>query len=287
LTGAIKYGYNDLRPALERASARETAARVAVGGVCKLLLARFEIDVFGYVIGIGPVEANVEGIPMTDRHRLAEDNEVRCPDINIVETMISTIRTAIQDRDTLGGVIEVVSVGVPPGLGSYTQWDKRLEARLGAAVLGIPAVKGVEVGMAFENTRLPGSQVQDAIRLDVNRIVRPTNRAGGLEGGITNGNPIVIRAAMKPIATTLTPQQTVDLAQGIEVQTQYQRSDFCPVPRTVPIVEAAVAFVLADALLEKVGGDSVDEIQSRIKTLRQMRLQDLLMDNEPHRYWAS
>jgi len=287
LTGAIKYGYNDLRPALERASARETAARVAVGAVCKLLLARFEIDVFGYVIGIGPVEANVKGIPIAERHRLAEDNEVRCPDINIVETMVSTIRSAIQNRDTLGGIIEVVSMGVPPGLGSYAQWDKRLEARLGAAVLSIPAIKGVEVGPAFENTRLLGSQVQDAICLDEDQIVRPTNRAGGLEGGITNGNPIVIRAAMKPIATTLTQQQTVDLAQGVEVQTQYQRSDFCPVPRAVPIVEASVAFVLADALLEKLGGDSVDEIQSRIKTLRQMRLQDLLMDDEPHRYWSS
>jgi chorismate synthase len=199
--------------------------------------------------------------------------------------MSARIRQAMQERDTLGGVIEVIALGLPPGLGSYVQWDRRLEARLGAAVLSVPAIKGVEIGLAFENARLPGTQAHDPIRLDGEELVRRTFRAGGLEGGVTNGGPLLVRAAMKPIATTLTPQQTVDLAAGQETPTQYERSDFCPVPRAVPILEAMIAFVLADALLEKLGGDSLEEMRPRFAALRSARLSDLPMEAGDHLYW--
>jgi len=285
LTGAIKYGLRDLRPALERASARETAARVAVGAICRQLLAQFGIQVGGYVGSIGEVDACLLDISLTDRITLAATSELSCPDPKAAEAMRDRIRQAIQARDTLGGVIEVLALGLPVGLGSFAQWDRRLEARLGAAVLSIQAIKGVEIGPAFENARLTGTQVQDPILLEGETIVRSTDRAGGLEGGITTGQPLVVRAAMKPIATTLTPQQTIDLGRGEEASTQYERSDFCPVPRAVVIVEAMVAFVLAGALIEKIGGDSLDEMRPRFENLRKARLSELPMDNTEHIFW--
>jgi chorismate synthase len=202
--------------------------------------------------------------------------------------MHTRIRQAITSRDTVGGIIEVLALDLPPGLGSFSQWEQRLEARLGAAVLSIQAIKGVEIGPAFENTRLPGTQVHDPIRLSASGegdLYRPTDRAGGLEGGITTGQPLCVRAAMKPIATTLTPQTTVDLAIGQEVPTNYERSDFCPVPRAVTVVEAMIAFVLADALLEKLGGDALSDLLPRYATLRKTRLADLPMDGTPHVFW--
>jgi len=287
LTGAIKYGYRDLRPALERASARETAARVAAGAVCKHLLAQFRIVIGGYVTAIGEVSGDLGTISYQERIARAEASDVRCPEPSIAEAMHARIRQAMADRDTLGGVIEILALGLPPGLGSYAQWEQRLDARLGASALSVPAVKGVEIGPAFENARLPGTQVHDPIRLDAaaGSIYRPTNRSGGLEGGITTGQPLILRAAMKPIATTLTPQSTVDLASGQEAPTHYERSDFCPVPRAVPVLEAMIAFVLADALLEKLGGDSLDELLVRYAALRQARLADLPMDHTPHVFW--
>ena len=287
LTGAIKYGYRDLRLALERASARETAARVAAGAVCKHLLAQFGITIGGYVIAIGEVSVNVDDLPYPDRLARAEASDVRCPDPNGAEAMHALIRQAITGRNTLGGIIEVLALDVPPGLGAYAQWEQRLDARLGAAVLSVQAVKGVEFGPAFENARLPGTQAHDPIRLDAadGDIYRPTNRSGGLEGGITTGQPLIVRAAMKPIATTLTPQSTVDLASGQEVPTGYERSDFCPVPRAVPVVEAMVAFVLADALLDKLGGDSLSDLLPRYEALRRARLADLPMDGTSHIFW--
>jgi len=285
LSGAVKYGYRDLRPALERASARETAARVAAGAVCRYLLEQFGVQVGGYVVSIGKVESRLEGMPYGERIARARESDVSCPDAQAAEAMRSAIREIMQARDTLGGVIEVVALNVPPGLGSFAQWDRRLEARIGAALLSVPAIKGVEFGDAFANTRLPGTQAHDPIRLKGDAIVRTGNRSGGLEGGISTGEPLVVRAAMKPIATTLTPQQTVDLSQGVETETRYERSDFCPVPRAVVILEAMLAFVLADALLEKLGGDSLAEIRPRFETLRQMRLSDLPMEGTPHRFW--
>ncbi len=285
LSGAVKYGYRDLRPALERASARETAARVAVGAVCRHLLGQFGVQVGGYVISIGRVESQLEGMPYTERITRARESDVSCPDAQAAEAMRSAIREIMQARDTLGGVIEVVALNVPPGLGSFAQWDRRLEARIGAALLSVPAIKGVEFGDAFASAHLPGTQAHDPIRLQGDAILRTSNHCGGLEGGISNGEPLVVRAAMKPIATTLTAQPTVDLSQGVETETRYERSDFCPVPRAVVILEAMLAFVLADALLEKLGGDSLAEMRPRFESLRRMRLSDLPMDGTPHRFW--
>ena len=202
----------------------------------------------------------------------------------------------MHSQDTLGGILEIVAIGVPAGLGSYAQWDRRLEARLAMAVMSVQAMKGVEIGDAFENASLPGTKAHDSIRLPTSKggggqgvqnstLIRGTNRAGGIEGGVTNGQPIVMRVAMKPIATTLKPQRTVDLATGQESSTKYERSDFCPVPRAVPILEAMTAFVLAEALIEKLGGDSLAEMQPRFESLRKASLVDLPMDNSSHIWW--
>lgn len=287
LTGAIKYGYRDLRLALERASARETTMRVAVGAACKALLAPFGIIVQGYVTAIG--DQKLELSPLTEpegyqaRFEAAEASEVRCPDPEVSERMRASIRAAIQAKDTLGGIIEVVALHIPPGLGSHVQFDRKLDGQLLGAVGSVQSVKGVEIGHAFEQAHWRGTQVHD-------EIIRPegdgplrrrSNRAGGLEGGITTGEPLVIRAALKPISTTLNPLQSVDLATG-EVRTiEYERSDFCAVPRGVPIIEAMVAYVLANALLEKLGGDSLAEMQARFLHLRRGRVDELPMDNIP------
>ena len=285
LTGAVKYGYRDLRPALERASARETAMRVAVGAICKHYLSQFGILLGGYVRAIGEIEADLEGQDFRASFKAAEGSEVRCPDPVAAGKMRALIEKVIRAKDTLGGIIEIVALNLPVGLGSYTQWDRRLEARLAQAVLSVQAMKGVEIGEAFENARLPGTQAHDAIRLNGTNLERRTNRAGGMEGGVTNGQPLVIRVAMKPIATTLTPQATVDLATQEETRTRYERSDFCPVPRAVPILEAMVAFVLAGALIEKLGGDSLEEMKSRFEMLRRTRLEDLSMEDRPRVWW--
>lgn len=286
LTGAVKYGYRDLRPTLERSSARETTMRVAAGAVCKHLLAQFGIRVGGYVKAIGEVEADFGGTSYEVRFEEAEASDVRCPDPVAAAKMRARIEEIIHGKDTLGGILEIVALNLPIGLGSYAQWDHRLEARLAQAVLSVQAMKGVEIGDAFENARRPGTQAHDAIHLGADGdLLRPSNHAGGTEGGVTNGQPLVIRAAMKPIATTLNPQRTVNLATGVEGPTTYERSDFCPVPRAVPILEAMVAFVLADALLEKLGGDSLAEMKPRFETLRRANLQDLQMDNTPHVWW--
>jgi chorismate synthase len=285
LVGAVKYGYRDLRPALERASARETAARVAAGAVCRQLLARFGVRIGGYVAAIGGIEADLQDILPEERITRALQSEVACPDPHAAQAMHAAIRQAMEERDTLGGVIEALALGLPPGLGSFAHWDRRLEARLGAAVLSIPAIKGVEIGPSFANAALRGTQVQDAIRLQGGELVRPTDRSGGLEAGVTTGQPLLLRMAMKPIATTLSPQPSVDLTGGRETSTHYERSDFCPVPRAVVIVEAMLAFVLADALLEKLGGDSLDEMRPRFERLRRARLEDLEMDDRDHVFW--
>jgi len=285
LTGVVKYGYKDLRPALERASARETTMRVAAGAVCKHFLAQFGIVVGGYVASIGEVQADFGSISYKERFTRAEESDVRCPIETSAQQMRDEIEKTIHGKNTLGGILEIVALNVPPGLGSFMQWDKRLEAKLAMAVLSVQAIKGVEVGDAFANAKLPGTRAHDPITLEGSNIQRSTNRAGGTEGGISNGQPIVVRAAMKPIATTLTPQQTVDLAVGGNAPTKYERSDFCPVPRAVPILEAMMAFVLADALIEKLGGDSLNEMKPRFETLRKATLDDLQMDNTPHIFW--
>lgn len=288
LTGAVKYGYKDLRPALERASARETTMRVAIGAVCKHFLAQFGIIVGGYVASIGKIQADFGDMPYEERFQCAEESDVRCPDPTSAQKMRDEIEKAIHGKNTLGGILEIVALNLPVGLGSFMQWDKRLEAKLALAVMSVQAIKGVEVGDAFENAKRLGTQAHDAMQLVTRNsqlVTRTSNRAGGTEGGISNGQPIIIRAAIKPIATTLTPQHTVDLALGENAPTKYERSDFCPVPRAVPILEAMVAFVLADALLEKLGGDSMNEIKPRFESLRKATLDDLQMDNTPHVFW--
>ncbi len=305
LTGAVKYGYKDLRPALERASARETTMRVAAGAVCKHFLAQFGIIVGGYVSSIGEIQTDFGDMPYEERFARAEESDVRCPIEASANQMRAEIEKAIHGKNTLGGVLEIVALNIPVGLGSFAQWDKRLEAKLALAIMSVQAIKGVEIGDAFENAKRIGTQAHDPIQLQnaeggmqnpnyqlpiteshtTHHVTRTTNRAGGIEGGISNGQPIIIRAAMKPIATTLLPQPTVDLASGTESPTKYERSDFCPVPRAVPILEAMVAFVLADALIEKLGGDSLNEMKPRFESLRKATLEDLPMDNIPHVFW--
>ena len=287
LTGAVKYGYKDLRPALERASARETTMRVAAGAVCKHFLAQFGIIVGGYVSSIGEVQTDFGDMSYEERFTRAEESDVRCPIESSANQIRAEIEKTIHGKNTLGGVLEIVALNVPVGLGSFVQWDRRLEAKLALAIMSVQAIKGVEVGDAFENAKRIGTEAHDPINLRPSTfdLQRATNRAGGTEGGISNGQPIIIRAAMKPIATTLLPQPTVDLASGTESPTKYERSDFCPVPRAVPILESMVTFVVADALLEKLGGDSLNEMKPRFESLRKATLEDLPMDNVPHVFW--
>ena len=292
LTGAVKYGYGDLRLSLERASARETAARVAIGAICKKLLAAFNIEVGGYVTMIGGVAADLPADPPTDDYRArfaaADESEVRCPDADASDAMQARIKAAIKAKDTLGGVFEIVALGVPPGLGSHVHYDRKLDGRLMGALGSIPAIKGVTVGPAFDNAAKQGTEVHDPIlRDDTGQLSRPTNRAGGTEGGITTGQPVLVRAAMKPISTTINPLPTVDLATGEETEAIYERSDYVAVHRAVVVGEAMAAFVLADALLIKLGGDSLAEIRPRFAALRRAHLDDLPMKDEPWQFGFS
>jgi chorismate synthase len=294
--GMVKYGLEDARPVLERASARETAARVAVGALARLLLAEFGVAVGSYVTEIGGTVAHVPDLPPEELWPLAEASDVRCPDEEAAGRMRAAIDAARQAGDSLGGVFFVVATGVPVGLGSHVHWDRRLDARLAAAVISIPAIKGVEIGPAFENARRPGTQVHDEfervsesasqrmsesanqqVGKSANQqagvsqtavpglvwVARTSNRAGGIEGGMSNGQPILVRAAMKPIPTTVTPLRSVNLATGEPAATQYQRSDVCAVPAASVVGEAMVAWVLAGALAEKSGGDSLEEMQKQ------------------------
>jgi chorismate synthase len=262
LAGALKYGFADVRPVMERASARETAARVAVGAVARRLLNEFGIDLGSYVIEIGGACAEIPDLPYEELFAQAEASDVRCPDAASAAAMRARIDEARQAGDSVGGLFTVVAIGVPAGLGSYAHWDRRLDARLAGAVMSIPAVKGVEIGPAFENARRMGTQVHDEIVPEGGQLRRSSNRAGGLEGGVTNGQPVVVRAAMKPIPTTVTPLRSADLVTGQPAVTHYQRSDVCAVPAAAVVGEAMVAWVLADALLEKLGGDSLAEMRA-------------------------
>ncbi|TDI84976.1 MAG: chorismate synthase [Chloroflexi bacterium] len=284
-TAALKYGYPDLRFSLERASARETAARVAVGAVCRKLLAEFGILIGSYVTEIGTASAEFEELDFNQRFEAAERSEVRCPTEAGTAAMREEIRAAMQAKDTLGGVFEVVALNAPPGLGSHVHWDRRLGGRVAAAMMSIHAMKGVEIGPGFENARMRGTQVHDEFETSNERVRRRSNRAGGLEGGITTGDPLIVRVAMKPISTTLTPRASVDLATGQAAETRYERSDFCSVPRAAVVGEAMLCIVLAEALLRKLGGDSVSEMKPRFDQLPRGRLDDFEMVNEPIIFW--
>ncbi len=263
LAGAMKYGHHDVRNVLERSSARETTARVAVAGIARRLLAEFGITVFSHVVEIGGVHARADLAGSSDdvRNRV-EASEVRCADPEAERAMIETIDRAKEKGDTVGGVFEVVALGCPVGLGSYVQWDRRLDGRIAQALCSIQAIKGCEMGLGFETARRPGSAVHDEILYDAaTGFTRATNNAGGLEGGVTNGQPLVVRAAMKPISTLRTPLRSVDLATKEAVEAVVERSDVCAVPAAGIVGEAMLAIVLADAFLEKFGGDSVGEIR--------------------------
>jgi chorismate synthase len=261
LVGAIKYNHRDIRNVLEKASARETAIRVAVGAVAKRLLAEFGMKVYSYTVAIGGVTA-VPGknVSVEEAFERAEKSEVRCPDEATSEKMIARIREAKHKGDTLGGIFEVVVTNPPLGLGSYTQWDRRLTGRLAMALMSIQAMKGVEVGMGFEAAHRFGSEVHDEI-FYAGGFTRGSNNAGGLEGGITTGEPIVLRTAMKPISTLYNPKKSVDILTKEPVEASIERSDICTVPAAGVIGEAVVAFEMACAFLEKFGGDTVDELR--------------------------
>ena len=286
LTAALKYGYRDLRLGLERASARETAARVAMGAVCRKVIQEFGITVGSYVLSIGVVQATLPtGSHFYDIFPLAETSPVRCPDRGAGEKMIEAIARARDAGETLGGVFDCVALNLPPGLGSHVHWDRRLSAGIMAAVGSIPAIKGVQFGNAFEDTARPGTEVHDEILCDPEGMLRrATNRAGGLEGGMTTGEPLIVRAAMKPISTTLKGLGSVDLATGEPARTVYERSDICAVPRACVVAEAMLAYVLADALMEKLGGDSLEEMMPRYENLKAGRIGELPMDNTAWRF---
>jgi len=285
LTAGLKFGFDDLRPGLERASARETAVRMAACSVCRKMLGVLGIAVGSYVVQIGSVRAALAEFPLEERLKRAEDNPLRCPDGSANEKMQVEIDQAMKAGDTVGGVFEVAAFGVPPGLGGYGMWEQRLGSRLGAALFGIPAVKGVEIGDGFALASIPGTQAQDAIGLAGETLARTSNHAGGIEAGISNGQTIVVRAAMKPIATTLSPQASVDLASGAITETRYERSDFCTVPRAAVVGEGMVCYVLAGAVLDKCGGDSMEELRDRFDRLPRGALGDFHLDPKQKIFW--
>jgi chorismate synthase len=265
LAGALKYGFDDVRNVLERASARETAARVAAGGVARLLLRELGVEVWSFTAEVGGVA--VDPSRATRSREDADDSPLRCPDPDAETAMIARIDEARSNGDTIGGVFEVVAHGLPIGLGSYVQWDRRLDAALAAAVMSINIVKGVEFGLGFEQTRRFGSQVHDVIagRGEGGRWIHRTNNAGGLTGGVTNGEPLVVRGAVKPISTLARPLPSADLLTGEAVeQAHYERSDISVVPAAGVVGEAMVMLVLADFLLDKFGGDSLAETKDNL-----------------------
>lgn len=285
LAAVVKYGFGDIRPALERASARETAARVAAGAVCRAFLRAFGIEVGGYVAAIGKVRAELGGMDWGGRAAKAREAMAQCPDAAADKAMAAAIDAARKDGETLGGIVEVAVTGLPVGLGSYVTPERRLDARLAAAVMSVPAIKGFEIGEGFASASMRGTEAHDPIALGCGRLTRPTDNCGGLEGGVTNGGVLWFRAAMKPIPTTLKGIGTVDLATGAEGKTRYERSDVCPVPRAVVVLEAVAARVLAEALMEKLGGDSVAEMRPRFEALKKAAWPDCRLGGKPQVFW--
>jgi chorismate synthase len=261
LAGALKYFQHDIRNVLERASARETAARVAVGAICKRLLREFDIAIFSHVAGIGGIEAKTDDLSFAEIRERAEASEVRCADPQAGEAMMRKIDEARKRGTSLGGVFEVMALNLPVGLGSYVHWDRKLDGRLAQAIMSIQAIKGVEIGLGFEGAKRFGVETHDEIFYEEGRFVRRTNRAGGLEGGMSNGEPIIVRGAMKPISTQYAPMASVDLRTKEPFKASIERSDICSVPAAGVIGEAVVAFEIARAFLEKFGGDSLEELR--------------------------
>ena len=262
LAGALKYSHTDIRNVLERSSARETATRVAAGGVARKLLRHFGIEILSFTQSIGTVDIGYDGVnPVTVTVEEIEASPVRCPDPEASKRMVADIDEVGEKGDTLGGTFRIIARGVPVGLGSYVHWDRKLDGRLAQAVLSINAIKAVEFGAGFEGAARRGSQFHDEIDYQDGRFTHRTNRAGGITGGVSNGEPIDLRVAIKPISTMKTPLPSIDLITKEKVQAHYERSDVCVVPAAGVIGEAVVALTLADAFLEKFGGDSMPELE--------------------------
>jgi len=266
LTGILKYDRDDARDILERASARETTARVAAGAICKRLLAELDVQIGSHLVHLGGIDVTVPDPLPADINAVSDESPLRTLDRDAESAMIARIDAVKREGNTLGGICEVVCRGLPVGLGSHVSWDRKLDGRLGSALMSIPAVKGVEVGIGFESARRAGSEVHDEIepapgRTLAGNVRRKTNRAGGLEGGMTTGEPLVLRVAMKPISTLMRPLATVDVATGETAAATAERSDVTAVPAMGVIAEAMTAFVLAQAAIEKFGGDSLGEMR--------------------------
>ena len=269
LTGILKYDRDDARDILERASARETTARVAAGAIARRLLSELGVTIGSHLVHLGGVDARYPASLPQQLNEAADASPLRTLDADAEREMIARIDVAKRAGNTLGGICEVIADGLPVGLGSHVSWDRKLDGRLGAAIMSIPAVKGVEIGMGFQTARVSGSEVHDEITMAPGRtragnVRRTTNRAGGLEGGMTTGEPLVVRAAMKPISTLMRPLGTVDVATGESASAVAERSDVTAVPAMGVIAEAMVALVLADAMLEKFGGDSLSETRRNL-----------------------
>ncbi|MEQ9265574.1 MAG: chorismate synthase [Balneolaceae bacterium] len=274
LVGVQKYRFDDIRPVIERSSARETGMRVACGSIARKLLKRFGIEIGGHVLRIGEagydswdqIRAIADPVAATGAeniYKTADTSDVRCLDENLTQQMIDEIKKYRKAGSSLGGVYEIIITGVPVGLGSFTQWDRKLDGMIAQAIMGTQAMKGVEIGLGFESGARPGHEVHDEIIHDGETFGRRTNRSGGIEGGMSNGMPIIIRGVMKPIPTMLNPLSTVDMNTLEETETRYERSDVCALPRAVVVAESAIAPVLANAFLDKFGGDSISEIEER------------------------
>lgn len=270
LAGGIKYNQHDLRNILERASARETAARVAAGSIARALLREFQIEIAGHVTNLGGIEVGPDRPPLNRIAKIAEQSELRCIDPEAEKRMIQRIDEAKQQGDSLGGIFEIIVEGLPVGLGSHVQWDRKLDGRLAQAVMSIQAIKGVEIGMGFDLANHFGSEVHDEIFYQKNRgFFRKRNNAGGLEGGITNGEPLILRAVMKPLSTLIHPLQSVNILTKEPHQATVERTDVTAVPAASVIAEQVIALTLADAWLEKFGGDSFAEVKRNYEGYRQ------------------
>jgi chorismate synthase len=274
LNGVLKYDRSDIRDILERASARDTVSRTAVGSFSKQILSPFGIRVMGYIRSIGNITSNFDGLSYDEAYARAEESPVRTADSAAEEKMIGLIEECKKEGNTLGGIFEIIALGLPPGLGTHTQWDRKLDGRLAQALMSIQAIKGVEIGLGFEMARRRGSQVHDEIFFDPAKMVsegtprivptgfyRGSNNSGGTEGGMSNGAPLVVRVAMKPISTLMSPLQSVDLRSKQQTDASVERSDVCAAPAAAVVGESVVAFELANAFLEKFGGDSLREIR--------------------------
>lgn len=280
LVGAQKFRFDDIRPVIERSSARETGMRVACCSIARQFLRHFGIEIGGHVIRIGAAGYNSweDARAQTDSmlsegaeyiYKTADKSEVRCLDATLSDAMVEEIKKYRKAGSSLGGVYEIIVTGVPVGLGSYTHWDRKLDGKIAQAILGTQAMKGVEIGIGFEAGARPGHEVHDEITHDGNTFTRSTNRAGGIEGGMSTGMPLIIRGAMKPIPTMLNPLGTVDMHSLEAQETRYERSDVCALPRAVVVAESVIAPVIANAFLEKFGGDSISEIEERFNNSKQ------------------